>query len=88
MASEQPRLNVQTSIPSRGANRSTKLAGKLKVLPEQPYAPSLAARTAPILKNVNEGSSGTVGLSEDGDVDDDDEEEEPEDVTVEVRCHQ
>ena len=78
-------MKVQPNVSFRGANRSTKVAGKLKVLPEQPDAP-IPARAAPILKHVSEGSSGTVGLSEDGGVDDDDEDEEPEDITVEVRC--
>ena len=87
MNSEQPRMKVQRNVSFRGANRSTKVAGKLKVLPEQPDAPiQEPARAAPILKHVSEGSSGTVGLSEDGDVDDEDEDEEPEDITVEVRC--
>jgi hypothetical protein len=61
---------------SRGANRSTKAAGKLKVLPEQP---ELAIdRNAPGSANDPEESVGTTGESDDADLDDD----EPE-----VRTH-
>ncbi|KAJ7669200.1 hypothetical protein DFH06DRAFT_177751 [Mycena polygramma] len=63
---------------SRGANRSTKAAGKLKVLPEQPDS-LLEANAAnrktewdsPGPSNETEGSVGTAGDSDDADADDD-----------------
>lgn len=56
---------------ARGANRSTKAAGKLKVLPEQPDLPLEVNRR---IQDLDE-SVGTTGDSEDGDIDDDDEPE-------------
>lgn len=68
---------------ARGANRSTKVAGKLKVLPDQPEPPTPVPDThleppPPPKLQVGE-SSGTTGDSED---DDADIEEEPEDAEV------
>ncbi|KAF8218513.1 DUF155-domain-containing protein [Tricholoma matsutake] len=63
---------VPSETKTRGANRSTKVAGKLKVLPEQPELPGL--------QKEREGS-GTTGDSDDGDVDEA-EDEEQEDVEV------
>jgi uncharacterized Rmd1/YagE family protein len=65
----------------RGANRSTKVAGKLKVLPEQPEP--ITAKTVdlpgpPKDQDENVGTT-TTGDSDEGDVEDDD---EPEDVEV------
>ncbi|KAG5725254.1 Sporulation protein RMD1 [Termitomyces sp. T112] len=57
----------------RGANRSTKAAGKLKVLPEQPDIPSLRGES---LKDREESSSSTGGDSDEGDVDENGEEQE------------
>ncbi|CAK5272684.1 unnamed protein product [Mycena citricolor] len=72
-------LTAQEAKP-RGANRSTKAAGKLKVLPEQPD--EVANRTldavGPVgLKEIAEadGSTGTTGDSDEADVEDDDEPE-------------
>ncbi|KAG5654574.1 hypothetical protein H0H81_000099 [Sphagnurus paluster] len=62
----------------RGANRSTKAAGKLKVLPEQPEFPTLRGDSL----REREESTGTAGDSDDGDVDENDDEEEQEDVEV------
>src|ERR1700761_7382844 len=66
---------------SRGANRSTKAAGKLKVLPEQPDLPEVNQKPerkppgpARISSDLEE-SAGTTGDSDDADVDDDDEPE-------------
>ena len=58
----------------RGANRSTKVAGKLKVLPEQPEnLPILGAKTL-ITKPTNDYESvGTTGDSEDGDIEESEE---------------
>jgi hypothetical protein len=62
---------------SRGANRSTKAAGKLKVLPEQPDSllevnrkPEWAV-PGPSNDPEESTSAGTAGDSDDGDVDDD-----------------
>lgn len=65
----------------RGANRSTKVAGKLKVLPEQPEHLILDAKThiTKLTKDYSE-SVGTTGDSEDGDVEES--EESQEDVEV------
>lgn len=69
----------------RGANRSTKVAGKLKVLPEQPESSALLApkKLGVELQGPprdREDSTGTTGDSDEGDIDDD--EEEPEEVEV------
>ncbi|KAK0232377.1 hypothetical protein EDD85DRAFT_775059 [Armillaria nabsnona] len=52
---------------ARGANRSTKVAGKLKVLPEQPE-PIVA--DGPVLPKADE-SVGTTGDSDEGDIESD-----------------
>lgn len=66
----------------RGANRSTKVAGKLKVLPEQPdNLPSLDTKPkTPTAERTHTESTGTTGESEDGEADEDSQEED-----VEVR---
>ncbi|KAG6899206.1 hypothetical protein C0993_012334 [Termitomyces sp. T159_Od127] len=56
----------------RGANRSTKAAGKLKVLPEQPDLPPLRGES---LKDREESPS-SGGDSDEGDVDESSEEQE------------
>ncbi|KAF8189847.1 hypothetical protein K438DRAFT_933374 [Mycena galopus ATCC 62051] len=73
----------QSSAPkSRGANRSTKAAGKLKVLPEQPDLLEVNANVKGKLgwdasgsSNDPEESIGTAGDSDDVEADDDDEPE-------------
>lgn len=74
-----------TEPKARGANRSTKVAGKLKVLPEQPEpATSKPARLQGPPRDQDD-NVGTTGDSEDGDIDDDDEGEgDPDDVEVSV----
>ncbi|KAG6865441.1 hypothetical protein C0991_002517 [Blastosporella zonata] len=62
--------NLEPKI--RGANRSTKATGKLKVLPEQPDIPSLRGESP----KDREESVGTGGDSDDGDVDENSEEQE------------
>lgn len=52
---------------ARGANRSTKVAGKLKVLPEQPEP---IAADGPVLPKAEE-SVGTTGDSDEGDIESD-----------------
>ena len=73
-----------TEPKARGANRSTKVAGKLKVLPEQPEPVVPKDRVelpppAPPKRDEGEGS-GTAGDSDDDGADD--EEEDTEDVQV------
>jgi hypothetical protein len=53
-----------------GAHRSTKVAGKLKVLPEEPLTPAEA------LTKKEEPEETHGGTSDDGDVDEDEDEEE------------
>ena len=66
----------------RGANRSTKVAGKLKVLPEQPENLSiLGAKTLTAKPTKDYESVGTTGDSEDGDIEES-EESQGEDVEV------
>ena len=58
----------------RGANRSTKVAGKLKVLPEQPEnLPILGAKTLTTKPTKDYESVGTTGDSEDGDIEESEE---------------
>ncbi|KAF5369459.1 hypothetical protein D9758_002806 [Tetrapyrgos nigripes] len=70
----------------RGANRSTKVAGKLKVLPEQPDLPvdvtpnSARGKQAVLLDLQDESTTVATGESDDGDVDEDS--DEPEEVEV------
>jgi hypothetical protein len=71
---------VPSETKVRGANRSTKIAGKLKVLPEQPELPGLHGESS----KEREESVGTTGDSDDGDVDEA-EDEEQEDVEVKYR---
>ncbi|KAF4616968.1 hypothetical protein D9613_008523 [Agrocybe pediades] len=67
----------------RGANRSTKVAGKLKVLPEQPeHLPVLGPKSSgPKPPKETTGSPGTTGDSEDGDVEENEDSQE-DDVAV------
>ncbi|TEB31865.1 DUF155-domain-containing protein [Coprinellus micaceus] len=75
--------NSAPELKPRGANRSTKVAGKLKVLPEQPEnLPSLDTKpkTLTAERNQTEGTA-TTGESEDGDAEEDSQAEE-EDVEI------
>lgn len=68
---EQHPTSTKTSLDSkpRGANRSTKVAGKLKVLPEQPeHFPVLDAKPPTTKPTKDYESVGTTGDSEDGDI--------------------
>jgi len=58
-----------TEPKSRGANRSTKAAGKLKVLPEQP-------ELAPGFSKEHDESITTAEDGDDGDIEESDEEQE------------
>jgi len=75
--SKIPAHGVASETKTRGANRSTKVAGKLKVLPEQPELPGLHRESS----KEREESVGTTGDSDDGDVDEA-EDEDQEDVEV------
>ena len=88
MPSEHPVQKTQNGGPSsgepkiRGANRSTKVAGKLKVLPEQPELVIAKAVEPPgPPKDVDE-SVVTTGDSDEGDIDDDEDDDGPKDVEV------
>ncbi|TDL24652.1 DUF155-domain-containing protein [Rickenella mellea] len=99
MAPDQPILPRTNSAPAvtatdskpRGANRSTKVAGKLKVLPDQPdpltqstilgEAPK-APRTPAPAEYLTDGT--VAGSDEDEDADDEEATEEPEELDVEV----
>lgn len=79
-----PASGPSTEPKARGANRSTKVAGKLKVLPEQPEPVVPKDRLeqqppAPPKREEGEGS-GTAGDSDDDGADD--EEDDAEDVEV------
>ena len=74
--SQQPKADPKSAPDTkpRGANRSTKVAGKLKVLPEQPETleENVSLPRARKLRD-HAGSSGTTGDSDDGDVEESDE---------------
>ncbi|KIM85724.1 hypothetical protein PILCRDRAFT_816926 [Piloderma croceum F 1598] len=72
--------NPSTEPKTRGANRSTKVAGKLKVLPEQPELVTVKAVGLPGPPKDHDETVGTTGDSDEGDIDDDD--DEPGDVEV------
>jgi hypothetical protein len=69
-----PEVQASTQSPehkARGANRSTKVAGKLKVLPEQPEIPhKLDSERAGPLKDQD-----SLGDSDEADIDDNDEDQ-------------
>jgi len=61
-------LSALSESKPRGANRSTKVAGKLKVLPEQPDPlPNTQRLQIPGPPRDYEEGTGTTGDSEDGD---------------------
>ncbi|KAF8801104.1 DUF155-domain-containing protein [Phlegmacium glaucopus] len=77
-----PTAKAHLDSKPRGANRSTKVAGKLKVLPEQPeHLPILGAKT-PITTFTKDHceSNGTTGDSEDGNVEESEESQEDAEV--------
>ncbi|KAI0042343.1 DUF155-domain-containing protein [Auriscalpium vulgare] len=88
MSSSQQNRGTPLAVPDelkpRGANRTTKVAGKLKVLPEQPEPELDPVPVKRVLlrpaKDKGDGS-GTTGESDDDDVGDDD---EPDEVEAEV----
>lgn len=83
----------QTENKPRGANRSTKVAGKLKVLPDQPDVPSKALNEVPkpptTTVTEDNAQAPTITDSDEEEVDEEDEpeeleEEEEEDAEVRV----
>lgn len=66
----------------RGANRSTKVAGKLKVLPEQPeHLVVLDVNKSPVLndpRQSNDSAVDSTGESEDGDIESSEDNEQEE----------
>lgn len=78
-----PRLSrapVQAEPKARGANRSTKVAGKLKVLPEQPdNLPSFRSEGATLRTEPSKVDSvEATGDSDEADIDEDEDEQEDE----------
>jgi len=81
---EQPKPKADSKAPAdvkpRGANRSTKVAGKLKVLPEQPESLPVLNTKPPAIHDKpprdHAGSPGTTGDSDEGDVEENDESQE------------
>lgn len=76
----------QTETKARGANRSTKVAGKLKVLPDQPDVPTQPKVLSEPPKPVEQKEEQKEGTSPESDEDgeDEDEVEEQEEQEVEV----
>ena len=88
---KSPGPTVKAAQPDgkpRGANRSTKVAGKLKVLPDQPDVPtqSKILNEPPKFPTIAEGAKPptTTDSDEEGE-EEDDEPEEPEEQDAEVR---
>jgi hypothetical protein len=79
MPSDQPQSG--SASKTRGANRSTKVAGKLKVLPEQPGLVAAKTVNLPGPPRDDDENIGTTGDSDEGDIDDDGD-AEPDDVEV------
>ncbi|KAI6159054.1 hypothetical protein EDD17DRAFT_1762762 [Pisolithus thermaeus] len=81
---------------TRGANRSTKVAGKLKVLPDQPTTPTPTptpkqAKVELVVPKVVEEGPSTAGDTDEGNEEEEEEEEideEGEDEYTEVRLRQ
>lgn len=75
----RPSAQSQTEPKARGANRSTKVAGKLKVLPEQPdnlpgFRPQAVTLQTEHIKDYAEAT----GDSDEADIDEDDDQQDEE----------
>ena len=81
-ATTQRASSSQPEPKTRGANRSTKTAGKLKVLPDQP-TPGPTTRPGPDMDE----SPNTTGETDEGD-DEEEEEEDDDDEGAEGRLRQ
>ena len=87
-----PKTNPPPAPPStteaepkiRGANRSTKTAGKLKVLPDQPTTPGPATRPTPELDE----SPNATGDTDEGDDEEEEEADEDDEEGAEGRFRQ
>ncbi|KAF8553352.1 DUF155-domain-containing protein [Imleria badia] len=75
---------TQVEPKIRGANRSTKTAGKLKVLPDEPRTPGPATRPAPELDE----SPNATGDTDEGDDEEEDEADDDDDEGAEGRLRQ
>ncbi|KIJ61433.1 hypothetical protein HYDPIDRAFT_96610 [Hydnomerulius pinastri MD-312] len=82
-----PPSTPQVEPKTRGANRSTKVAGKLKVLPDQPTSPGPATQSTLVPTVELDESPNATGDTDDGD-DEEEVEEDDEDEDVEVRLRQ
>ncbi|KAH8101823.1 DUF155-domain-containing protein [Cristinia sonorae] len=80
MASNHPQAPQSADQKARGANRSTKVAGKLKVLPDQPepFVVDKPVSLPPPPKVTSQGEGS--GVTGDSDEDEADDEEDTEDV--------
>jgi len=75
---------TQVEPKVRGANRSTKTAGKLKVLPDQPTIPGPATRPGPELDE----SPNVTGDTDEGDDEEEEDADEDDDEGAEGRLRQ
>lgn len=66
----------------RGANRSTKVAGKLKVLPEQPEHVAVKSPVLNDSRGADDDAAASGGESEDGDISSEDNDQEDAEVEV------
>ena len=80
----QASSTTQVEPKIRGANRSTKTAGKLKVLPDQPASPGPATRPVPELDE----SPNVTGDTDEGDDEEEEEADEDDEDDVEGRLRQ
>ena len=74
--------NQRDDTKHRRANRSTKVSGKLKVLPEQPEPGPVPTKRALLAPAQGGEGSGATGDSDDDDGDGGPDEDETEDVDV------
>jgi uncharacterized Rmd1/YagE family protein len=79
-----PPSTTQAEPKIRGANRSTKTAGKLKVLPDQPTTPGPATRPTPELDE----SPNATGDTDEGDDEEEEEADEDDEDGAEGRLRQ
>ncbi|KAF7761526.1 hypothetical protein Agabi119p4_9518 [Agaricus bisporus var. burnettii] len=66
----------------RGANRSTKVAGKLKVLPEQPEHVAVKSPVLNDSRGADDDAAASGGESEDGDISSEDNDQEDAEVEI------
>ncbi len=78
---QRQRITLDDTKPRR-ANRSTKVSGKLKVLPDQPEPGPVPTKRALLAPAQSGEGSGATGDSDDDDGDGGPDEDETEDVDV------